>query len=639
MDTGSTGIVVSADKIPNIDRLPSLGPGRLTYSSSGRIMIGRWVVTPVTIMESQRRERHGCADYGAGRRPGRMHRQGPALHAARGPARDFDAGMVRPAPRSPGAKRAEQESVPQRRGRQWREGGAAAARLSRHPARRLRRADGGQHARRFRLRQARAGGRGLGADAGLHLGQRRHARRLRQPAHGYRRHRDVSDGPREPGAGRDRTTGGRSPTLVARTRIAISVPTEASAQALYTFTLGERGNPLAGGAASRQPRPAAVRQYQRALPQRFRLSLRCRRRVRGLRWTGHAAPTIGKVVPTAGPPAAPRPRSRHARTRRLESEAMSSPSVKTAPYGSWKSPIISDLIVAQSICCRRCASTAGTRAYWLEGRPQEQRRIVVVGRGGYRADRYHAANTALPRDARIRRRRVDRARRHGLFLQLCRRPPLSPGAERARAAGADGRAAPARKGWRFADGVIDDRRNRWIGVREITRSTASRSMPSSPSTSAQGACGRGRRRGRTRSRADTISMRRRACRRTGTGSPGWVGSSQHAVERHHALPRRDHGGGVLRRDGADRRRSVGIDLPAGMVARRRAARIRVRPLRVVESLWSRPREPHDAGAGADGGRVRRAAMAVWHVDLCVRRARSHRLRLFKPGSGSLRWWI
>jgi hypothetical protein len=50
MDTGSTGIVVSADKIPNIDRLQSLGAGQLTYSSSGRIMIGRWVVTPVTVM-------------------------------------------------------------------------------------------------------------------------------------------------------------------------------------------------------------------------------------------------------------------------------------------------------------------------------------------------------------------------------------------------------------------------------------------------------------------------------------------------------------------------------------------------------------------------------------------------------------
>jgi hypothetical protein len=49
MDTGSTGVVVSADKIPNIDRLQSLGPGELTYSSSGRVMIGKWIVTPMTI--------------------------------------------------------------------------------------------------------------------------------------------------------------------------------------------------------------------------------------------------------------------------------------------------------------------------------------------------------------------------------------------------------------------------------------------------------------------------------------------------------------------------------------------------------------------------------------------------------------
>jgi hypothetical protein len=49
LDTGSTGVVVSADKIPNIERLPSLGPGELTYSSSGRVMIGQWVVTPMTI--------------------------------------------------------------------------------------------------------------------------------------------------------------------------------------------------------------------------------------------------------------------------------------------------------------------------------------------------------------------------------------------------------------------------------------------------------------------------------------------------------------------------------------------------------------------------------------------------------------
>ncbi|CAO4136659.1 hypothetical protein [Methylorubrum extorquens] len=48
MDTGSTGIVVSASRIPDINDLPSR-PGRLTYSSSGRIMIGRWVTVSVTL--------------------------------------------------------------------------------------------------------------------------------------------------------------------------------------------------------------------------------------------------------------------------------------------------------------------------------------------------------------------------------------------------------------------------------------------------------------------------------------------------------------------------------------------------------------------------------------------------------------
>jgi hypothetical protein len=49
MDTGSTGIVVAASSIPDVDRLESRGPGTLTYTSSGRIMRGDWVVTPVTI--------------------------------------------------------------------------------------------------------------------------------------------------------------------------------------------------------------------------------------------------------------------------------------------------------------------------------------------------------------------------------------------------------------------------------------------------------------------------------------------------------------------------------------------------------------------------------------------------------------
>lgn len=49
MDTGSTGIVVAASSIPDVDSLRTLGPGTLSYSSSGRIMRGRWVVTAATV--------------------------------------------------------------------------------------------------------------------------------------------------------------------------------------------------------------------------------------------------------------------------------------------------------------------------------------------------------------------------------------------------------------------------------------------------------------------------------------------------------------------------------------------------------------------------------------------------------------
>ena len=49
MDTGSTGVVVSASAIPGFEQLPKSGPATLTYTSSGRIMRGVWVTVPVTI--------------------------------------------------------------------------------------------------------------------------------------------------------------------------------------------------------------------------------------------------------------------------------------------------------------------------------------------------------------------------------------------------------------------------------------------------------------------------------------------------------------------------------------------------------------------------------------------------------------
>src|ERR1700693_2477458 len=58
---------------------------------------------------------------------------------------------------------------------------------------------------------------------------------------------------------------------------------------------------------------------------------------------------------------------------------------KTAPYGSWRSPITSDLIVAQSVALGEVRFD-GDDIYWLEGRPLEQGRIVIV-----RAD-WHGRN-------------------------------------------------------------------------------------------------------------------------------------------------------------------------------------------------------------------------------------------------------
>lgn len=50
LDSGSTGIVVAARYIPDFETLPSIGDGRLTYSSSGRVMIGKWVMTRVGLV-------------------------------------------------------------------------------------------------------------------------------------------------------------------------------------------------------------------------------------------------------------------------------------------------------------------------------------------------------------------------------------------------------------------------------------------------------------------------------------------------------------------------------------------------------------------------------------------------------------
>jgi dipeptidyl aminopeptidase/acylaminoacyl peptidase len=146
---------------------------------------------------------------------------------------------------------------------------------------------------------------------------------------------------------------------------------------------------------------------------------------------------------------------------------MSSPSIKMAPYGSWKSPITSDLIVAQSITLSELCLDGG-QVYWLEGRPQEEGRYVIV-RGD--PDNQTADITPPPYNVRTRVHEYGggswtvrdetvyfsnfadgRLYRQGLDGSEPR--PLTPEPT-----------ATARQ-WRYADGVIDQSRNRWIGVRE-----------------------------------------------------------------------------------------------------------------------------------------------------------------------------
>src|SRR5262249_6870042 len=147
-------------------------------------------------------------------------------------------------------------------------------------------------------------------------------------------------------------------------------------------------------------------------------------------------------------------------------------SAKIAPYGSWKSPITSDLIVAQSISLSDVRLDNGS-IYWLEGRPQEQGRNVVV-----HCETAHGADAGRQTDVRPppfnARTRVheygggswtvaDGAVYFSNFadgrLYLQHKGVLAPRALTP---------APVARGreWRFADGVIDARHSRWIGVRE-----------------------------------------------------------------------------------------------------------------------------------------------------------------------------
>jgi dipeptidyl aminopeptidase/acylaminoacyl peptidase len=146
----------------------------------------------------------------------------------------------------------------------------------------------------------------------------------------------------------------------------------------------------------------------------------------------------------------------------------------TAPFGSWKSPITSDLIVAQAISLTE-AGLAARAVYWLEGRPQEQGRFVVVraAAGGEPVDvtpppfnvrtRVHeyggGAWTIAGDDIYFSNFADGRLYRQGAGAAP---QPITP-------------VAPTGRAWRFADGIVDRRRGQWVGVRE--EHTAGQHLP------------------------------------------------------------------------------------------------------------------------------------------------------------------
>ncbi len=70
-----------------------------------------------------------------------------------------------------------------------------------------------------------------------------------------------------------------------------------------------------------------------------------------------------------------------------------------APYGSWKSPITSNLIVSSTISLGAAVAVDGDDVYWLEGRPLEGGRQVLVR---YRPDGTREDVTPPPYNVRSR---------------------------------------------------------------------------------------------------------------------------------------------------------------------------------------------------------------------------------------------
>src|SRR5438309_8435176 len=137
------------------------------------------------------------------------------------------------------------------------------------------------------------------------------------------------------------------------------------------------------------------------------------------------------------------------------------PDGRAAAYGSWKSPITSDLIVSRTIGFDQTA-VDGEDVYWTEMRPAEGGRYVVV-----RRTRDGRAEDVTP--APFNARTLVHEYGGGAFAVDRGTVYFSNYADQRlyrQAAGAPPEAITPAGAWRYADGVVDTRRDRIVCVRE-----------------------------------------------------------------------------------------------------------------------------------------------------------------------------
>ncbi len=133
----------------------------------------------------------------------------------------------------------------------------------------------------------------------------------------------------------------------------------------------------------------------------------------------------------------------------------------TAPYGSWKSPITTGLIVSGAVGLGQIALD-GDGVYWVEMRPSEGGRMVIVRRGG---DGATVDVTPEPYSVRTRVHEYG----GGAFLVAGGTVFFSNFADQRmyrQDAGAEPRAITPEAPRRYADGVFDAERGRIVCVRE-----------------------------------------------------------------------------------------------------------------------------------------------------------------------------